>query len=423
MKTDIVATDMKMCPPLPYCTNVHAGESWAEIRTALEENIPCVRACLESAPAVFPLGLRLSAQAAAELMDSPLLRDEFSCWMQDNAYEVFTINGFPYGKFHGERVKEQVFLPDWSQQERLEYTKNLFYLLDEWALPHRDISVSTVPISHKSFGRTAEEVIPLVREIGNFLVQLAAETGRDCHLGFEPEPLGFLETTQESIAFLEQVFAGQENAPELRKRLGITWDTCHLAVEYEDVAHSFTLLRQSNIRLSKIQASNALRINPQQLGALIALRQYEEPRYFHQVCVRCADNTLLRFMDLPDALAWAAQRAPLSGPPSPYWGKEWRCHFHIPLGSELAFPLLSTEQTLQETIVLYKEWVNNREKDKLGPQLSLDIPPCDFSAILPPLPHWEAETYTWDVLPDASRLPLAPQIAQELNWLYHQFMR
>ena len=42
---------------------------------------------------------------------------------------VFTINGFPYGAFHGQRVKEEVYLPDWRDEERLRYTDSLAWLL------------------------------------------------------------------------------------------------------------------------------------------------------------------------------------------------------------------------------------------------------------------------------------------------------
>ena len=42
---------------------------------------------------------------------------------------VFTINGFPYGAFHGSPVKEHVYLPDWLEDERLVYTDRLAELL------------------------------------------------------------------------------------------------------------------------------------------------------------------------------------------------------------------------------------------------------------------------------------------------------
>ena len=42
---------------------------------------------------------------------------------------VFTINGFPYGAFHGTPVKAEVYRPDWRDPERLRYTNQLADLL------------------------------------------------------------------------------------------------------------------------------------------------------------------------------------------------------------------------------------------------------------------------------------------------------
>ena len=54
-------------PELTYCTNIHAGESWDEIRASLDAHVPRIKA--QVAPdAPFGLGLRLSGVAAAELV-------------------------------------------------------------------------------------------------------------------------------------------------------------------------------------------------------------------------------------------------------------------------------------------------------------------------------------------------------------------
>ena len=61
----------------------------------------------------FPIGLRLSALAARQLLEGDQL-PRFKDWLAANNSFVFTINGFPYGSFHGTRVKEKVFHPDWT---------------------------------------------------------------------------------------------------------------------------------------------------------------------------------------------------------------------------------------------------------------------------------------------------------------------
>ena len=51
-----------------------------------------------------------------ELSDSDEIT-QFRRWLDQNDAYVFTINGFPYGNFHGSRVKEQVYRPDWTTNE------------------------------------------------------------------------------------------------------------------------------------------------------------------------------------------------------------------------------------------------------------------------------------------------------------------
>ena len=76
---------------------------------------------------------------------------KFKNWLGKNDAYVFTINGFPYGNFHGSRVKEQVYRPDWTTQQRLDYTLVLFSILEELLEPGEEGSVSTLPGSFKEF--------------------------------------------------------------------------------------------------------------------------------------------------------------------------------------------------------------------------------------------------------------------------------
>ena len=101
------------------------------------------------------------ATAAGELSERNVLV-EFQRWLDKNDCYVFTINGFPFGQFHGSRVKEQVYLPDWTSPERLEYTNLLFDLLAELLPAGVEGSVSTLPGSFKEFIKTEsqEQSIP-----------------------------------------------------------------------------------------------------------------------------------------------------------------------------------------------------------------------------------------------------------------------
>src|SRR4029450_9976638 len=107
---------------LTYCTNIHAGESWQDIRASLDEHVPAIKST--AAPnQPMGVGLPLPAEAAAVARAPEALasfRDQLS---KLGAY-VFTINAFPFGPFHGVRVKEQVYLPAWRDRERVAFTAN-----------------------------------------------------------------------------------------------------------------------------------------------------------------------------------------------------------------------------------------------------------------------------------------------------------
>src|SRR5664279_4227211 len=139
---------------LAYCTNVHRGETWRETFASLKNHALNVREKI-CPHGPFAIGLRLSNQAATELYDPKMLL-EFQRWLEKNSCYVFTINGFPYGQFHGTRVKEQVYRPDWTSPERVAYTNLLFNLLAELLPAGIEGSVSTLPGSFKEFHPSLE---------------------------------------------------------------------------------------------------------------------------------------------------------------------------------------------------------------------------------------------------------------------------
>src|SRR5690606_34309770 len=114
---------------LAYCTNIHPGNDWEETFRSLENEVLSIRR-LVAPHEPFASGLRLGERAARELSDRARLA-EFRRWLEAENCYVFTINGFPYGNFHGERVKEQVYRPDWADTARLDYTVLLFEILAE----------------------------------------------------------------------------------------------------------------------------------------------------------------------------------------------------------------------------------------------------------------------------------------------------
>ena len=59
---------------LTYCSNIHPGESWAEVRANLDRHVVAVRDRVLP-EGEFGIGLRLSARAAAELSEPAALAE------------------------------------------------------------------------------------------------------------------------------------------------------------------------------------------------------------------------------------------------------------------------------------------------------------------------------------------------------------
>ena len=196
-----------MLEHLCYCTNIHPGESWEETLSALKNHTLVVRdkvlAATRDHAASYPIGLRLSALAAEELLQGDNLAD-FKYWLYENKLYVYTINGFPYGAFHNTRVKEQVYAPDWTTLERLTYTVNLISIIAEIAPPSIGGSVSTLPGSFKEFEADEDKIFANLYAIARLLEKLSGLHEKDLHLGLEPEPLGHFENTEETLAFFDR---------------------------------------------------------------------------------------------------------------------------------------------------------------------------------------------------------------------------
>lgn len=383
---------------LGYCTNIHRGETWAETFAALRTHTDAVRRRV-SPDRPYGIGLRLSAGAAEELAARPEERDAFRRWLDETDSYVFTINGFPYGAFHGTRVKEQVFAPDWSRPERLDYTKRLFDLIDEIAPAGLEASVSTLPGSFKEFLRpeTAdgqrEAIRRNLRACAEHIERLGERSGRDLHLGLEPEPLGLFENSEETVAFFDDLTAGTtaEERGRLLRHLGVNYDTCHLAVEFEEPGAAIGALRAAGLRISKVHLSSALTLRPTP-EAVARLGEFQEGVYFHQVLVAESGRVSRRFKDLPDALDWHRVHPEEAG-------EEWRVHFHVPLHT-------SPESCFGDT------------RDHLTGLLAL------YAAEPGWCRHFEFETYTWEVLPPSLRArDVVDQLVAEYGWCLGELAR
>lgn len=370
---------------LAYCTNIHRGQTWGETLASLKEHTLAVRDRV-AMDKPYAIGLRLSEEAARELSDKAELKS-FQDWLdRENCY-VFTINGFPYGRFHGTRVKEQVYAPDWTTPERLAYTKLLFDLLARLLPAGMEGSVSTVPCSFKEFIRSEEQEKAMRDNLWRcveHVSEVGALSGKTLHLGLEPEPLCYLETSEETVRFYERMREEHPRDERLGKHLGVNYDTCHLAVEFEEPRDVVRRFQEHGVKISKIHLSSALKVRPTE-EARRALGRFADDIYFHQVIARDSRNVITRYRDLDVALA--DESAAGEGD-----GLEWRVHFHIPLHYRATAPFGHTADHIMGLLDILNE----------EPGL------CS---------HLEMETYTWEVMPGSMKeRNVVDQLVAEYEW-------
>jgi len=388
--------------------NVHPGLTLDEVEANLRTHVlPLKQRFAPDRP--FGVGLRLAGEASREALADDRVH-ALRSWLDNNGLYVFTMNGFPYGPFHGETVKGNVHAPDWRDEERVAYTIRLIDILAV-LLPNdvADGSISTSPFTYKPWidvddPALWERFVTNTVRVAEHLVRVRQETDKLIHVDLEPEPDGLLGDGAELIDFFE-TWLLPKGTPQLAKRLGtddatarnlllehirVCFDTCHVAVGYEQPRELLDRFQALGIHVGKIQISSASRVAlpddaAQRSTIARELAAFDEPVYLHQVIQRNLDGSLTRYPVLPDAL-------PSIDDPS---AAEWRIHFHVPVFLEHYESFGSTQETIRETLDLLAErHVTN---------------------------HLEIETYTWDVLPADLKQDLGTMISRELEWVLHGY--
>src|SRR5438876_11336987 len=99
--------------------------------------------------------------------------------------------------------------------------------------------------------------------VAAYLAALREDTGKEIHLGLEPEPSCFLETTAETVAFFrDALWTGGADAVQrirgcdpneaveiLRRHIGVCFDTCHVALQFEDPLEALRTYRSEGLRI------------------------------------------------------------------------------------------------------------------------------------------------------------------------------
>ena len=390
---------------LSYSTLVHPGDTWQDMWASLTTYVPQVKRRV-SPDAPFGVSLRLSAESARPLASSAAERERLRGFLDDNELYVYTVNAFVYGQFKNALVKEEVYEPDWRTDERVRYTMAVADVLAEIAPADVNPSIQTPPLAFKArLGGpgVVDELTAQVHRVAAHLVDVERRTGTTVTLAIEPEPHCFLETTEETVRYFEQwlyaaepvsAFARLADLPlseahaALRRHVGVVYDVCHQAVEYEEPRDALGRLLDAGIPVLKLQLAAALRVSAVTQQDVDRLRRFADTIYLTQTVER-RDGTITRYLNLEDAFA-AWERDP--GP------REWRTHVHVPIFLADLGQTQTTRRAIEQALALHRQAPQSR--------------------------HLEVETYTWDVLPDELKSgDIVDYVSRELEWARAELTR
>jgi len=389
---------------LTYSTLVHPADNWEQLWTSLTTYLPQVKARV-SPHQPFGVCIRLAAPSAQTLATNKSERDKLRAFLAKHDLFIYTANAFPYGAFKGTVVKEQVYEPDWRSEERTTYTKNVADVLADVSPDDVSPSIQSAPLGFKP-RVTGPDVVDSftdhVIRVCAHLVDVETRTGRVVTLALEPEPYCFLETTDETVEyFTKHIYSGKsaeklaklarmpisEAHVALRRHVGIVFDICHQAVEFEDIGACLQKLVDAGIPIFKLQEAAALHVPEVTQKIVDVLKNYSKTIYLTQT-VEKKNGKLTRFLNLEDAFAaWEKNPGP----------REWRTHFHVPVFLEDLGPFRTTRFAIEDALRFHKA-------KPLSRQL-------------------EIETYTWDVLPASMKSgDIVDYVQRELDWVKGQLV-
>jgi sugar phosphate isomerase/epimerase len=284
---------------LTYSTLVHPGDTWPEMWNSLTTYVPQVKKRVAPNQS-FGVSLRLAASSAATLTTDQSERDKLKQFLADNDMYLYTVNAFPYGAFKNTLVKERVYEPDWRSEERTVYTMQVADILADVAAPGIDPTIQSPPLGFKPRVTGPDVVDAYTRQVIRtvaHLVKLKDSTGKKVRLALEPEPYCFLETTEEALKYfgehlyadksvlaLSQATGLSSGAAQdaLRDHLGMVYDICHQAVEYEDIGASLRALADAGIPVFKLQEAAAVRVPEVTQEKVDALQKFADSVYLTQ---------------------------------------------------------------------------------------------------------------------------------------------
>ncbi len=389
---------------LTYSTLVHPGDDWEQMWASLTTYVPKVKARIAPNQR-FGVSLRLSASSAQTLVASAAEREKLKKFLGDNDMYLYTVNAFPYGAFKGTMVKEQVYEPDWRSEERTRYTQNVADVLADVCAADIAPSIQSAPLGFKprvTGDAVVDSYTDHVLRVVAHLVALAERSGRTVQLALEPEPFCFLDTTDETVDyFTHHLYSGaaaetlaklahmpiSEAHAALRRHLGVVFDICHQAVEYEDISAALQKLVDAGIPIFKLQEAAALHIPQVTQPVVDTLKRYAKTIYLTQTLEK-RNGKLNRFLNVDDAIAaWEKNPEPC----------EWRTHIHVPVFLDDLGQFRTTRFAIEDALRFHKARPLSRQL--------------------------EIETYTWDMLPENLKTgDIVDYVCRELDWVRGQLL-
>ncbi len=390
---------------LTYSTLVHPADNWEQLWHSLNTYVPKVKSRIAGNKS-FGVCIRLAAPTAETLAASPAERAKLKKFLEDNDMYIYTANAFVYGHFKGDKVKEQVYEPDWRTEERSSYVMKVADILADVCPAGIAPSIQTSPLGFKP-RVTGPDVVASytdhVLRVVAHLIALEDKTGRTVQLALEPEPYCFLETTDETIAyFRDHLYSGAaveklaklahvpiaEANAALRRHLGIVYDICHQAVEFENITESLQKLVDAGVPVFKLQEAAALHIPQVTQAAVDTLKKYAKTIYLTQTLEK-QNGKITKYLNVDDAIA-AFEK-------SPGGEREWRTHIHVPVFIEDLGQFRTTRFAIEDALRFHKQKPLSR--------------------------HLEVETYTWDMLPESAKSnDIVDYICRELEWVKGQLV-
>ncbi len=389
---------------LTYCMNVHPMDSGDDVLSALDSYAAVVGAEV-AREQPFGLGLRLSNNALEAFSNSESALSSLKKKLDEHNLYVFTANGFPFGKFQGQSVREAVYSPDWRTPERLRYSLRLAELMAE-LLPAGVTygSMNTLPGSYKSWIADGEDYDAVLRNLAEMAWGLDAvrnRTGKHIWLALEPEPKCLWETTADIVRLFEDDFPHRAASLMserhecsvsyarriLRGYIGVCLDACHLAVMGEALEEVFEHMHRRGIFVPKVHLSAAVAGTVTE-ETMSRLERMKNERFMQQTGVirRNGPDTEL-YEDLSEALAGVSSCDEADARIVP--------HIHTPLHISPGEGLESTRENLSDRF--FSELLKGETE------------------------HAEIETYTFDVLPEEFREHSVTEgIVKEFQWVQHR---